>query len=204
MEREVLITGIGGQGIQLAAKILAQAASLEGRNTMLFGLYGGVIRGGPSDSTIVASDGEILAPPIIDEAWALVAMHAGSLAALVTKLRPGGVLLLNSTLVTEPPRRADLVPIEVPATRIAEEAGKIVGGAMVALGAFVEATGFVSWDAALEAMRVSIPSHRQGLLAFNETCLERGRSYVREKVAVGAAARAWPGSGRPESAVLVH
>ena len=30
MEREVLITGIGGQGVQLAAQVLARAATLEG------------------------------------------------------------------------------------------------------------------------------------------------------------------------------
>ena len=52
MEREVIITGIGGQGIQLMAKVLAQAAHDEGRNVMLFGIYMGMMRGGPSDSTI--------------------------------------------------------------------------------------------------------------------------------------------------------
>ncbi len=191
MEREVLITGIGGQGVQLAAKILAQAASQEGRNVMLFGIYGGMIRGGPSDSTIVAAEGEMLAPPIVDEAWALLAFHPGALPRLLPKIRPGGVVLANSTLCLRPIPRSDVLVVEVPATRIAEEAGKIVGASMVALGAFLAATGFASPAALEEAMRMLIPPHRQSLLAFNETCVELGREYVRGRALASPEARAW-------------
>ena len=62
MERELLITGIGGQGVQLAAQVLARAAALEGRSVMLLGLYGGMMRGGNTDSTVVVGDGPIEAP----------------------------------------------------------------------------------------------------------------------------------------------
>ncbi len=191
MEREVLITGVGGQGVQLAAKILAQAASQEGRNVMLFGLYGGMIRGGPSDSTIVAAEGEMLAPPIVDEAWALLAFHPAALPRLLPRIRPGGVVLANSTLCLQPIPRRDVFVVEVPATRIAEEAGKIVGASMVALGAFLAATGFASPAALGEAMRMLIPPHRQSLLAFNETCLELGREYFRGRALASPEARAW-------------
>lgn len=200
MEREVLVSGIGGQGIQLASKILAQAASQEGRSAMHFGVYGGMIRGGPSDCTIVASDGEILAPPIVSEAWSLVAMHPVSLPALLPKVRPGGLVLANSTLVLEPIPRSDLSVVALPATRIAEEAGHIVGAAMVALGAFIEVSGFVSLASVREAMRISIPPHRRNLLAFNENCLELGRARVGDDVAV----RAWPDSPRPRVAAAMH
>ncbi|MGH7859881.1 MAG: 2-oxoacid:acceptor oxidoreductase family protein, partial [Candidatus Binatia bacterium] len=183
------MTGIGGQGIQLVSKILAQAASHEGRNVMHFGVYGGMIRGGPSDCTIVASTEEILAPPIVEEAWALIAMHPGSLPALVPKIRRGGLLLVNSTLVRGPLPRTGGPSIEVPATKIAEDAGRIVGASMVALGAFVEATGFVSTSSIVEAMRVSIPAHRQSLADFNRKCLALGESWVRDHSAVPPGAR---------------
>ena len=61
MEREVVFTGIGGQGIQLVAKVLAQAAAVEGKHAMLFGIYGGAMRGSPSESTLVIGDEEIQA-----------------------------------------------------------------------------------------------------------------------------------------------
>lgn len=192
MERELLITGIGGQGIQLASKIVAQAASDEGRNVLHFGVYGGMIRGGPSDCTVVVADGEMLAPPIVEEAWALLAMHPGSVPALLRKVRPGGVVLRNSTLASGALGRPDVCLIDVPATRIAEAAGRIVGASMVALGAFVEATGFAAAESVRAAMRRAIPPHRRALLDFNDTCLELGRRHCREAVAADAALRAWP------------
>ena len=75
MERELLITGIGGQGVQLAAQVLARAATLEGREVMYLGLYGGMMRGGNTDSTVVVADAPILAPPVVSRAWAAIAMH---------------------------------------------------------------------------------------------------------------------------------
>lgn len=195
MEREVLMTGIGGQGIQLASKILAQAASEEGKNVMHFGVYGGVIRGGTSDCTIVASTEELLAPPIIDEAWALVAMHPRSLGAVLPKVRPGGVVVANSTLVTQDIPRIDRFVIDIPATRLAEQAGNIVGASLIALGGFVAATGYVSAESVVAAMRRQIPAHRQTLIEFNATCLELGREHVRRNVEIPAQASAWGGVG---------
>ena len=53
IEREILWTGIGGQGVQLAAKILALAATRDGREVMSLGTYGGTMRGGNTDATVV-------------------------------------------------------------------------------------------------------------------------------------------------------
>src|SRR5439155_8889199 len=112
MEREILFTGIGGQGIQLMAKVLAQAAADDGKHAMLFGLYGGAMRGGPSDSTVVIGDQPIEAPPIVPACWSIVAMHPSALPALLPKLRPGGLLFANETLVqVAPPARVTAIPI---------------------------------------------------------------------------------------------
>ena len=75
MEREVLITGIGGQGVQLAAQVLARAATLEDREVVFLGLYGGMMRGGNTDSTVVIGDGPITSPPVVSRAWSAIAMH---------------------------------------------------------------------------------------------------------------------------------
>src|SRR6266849_7960610 len=85
MERAVAMTGIGGQGIQLIAKLLAQAAMREGRQVMMFGLFMGMIRGGSSESTVVIADREIISPPIVPRVWAVLAMHAEGLPALARK-----------------------------------------------------------------------------------------------------------------------
>ena len=102
MERELLITGIGGQGVQLSAQVLARAAALEGRNVMYLGLYGGMMRGGNTDSTVVIGDGPIEAPPVVSRAWSSIAMHDEFWAPLEPKLRPDGLVLVNdATFTTE-------------------------------------------------------------------------------------------------------
>ncbi|MGZ4207588.1 MAG: 2-oxoacid:acceptor oxidoreductase family protein [Actinomycetota bacterium] len=75
MEREILLTGIGGQGVQLAARVLAEAAVAEGRSVQLFGSYSGMMRGGNTDATVVVADTPIESPPTVGRAWSAIVMH---------------------------------------------------------------------------------------------------------------------------------
>lgn len=177
MEREIIFTGIGGQGIQLMAKILAEAAVQEGKHAMLFGVYMGMMRGGPSESTVVIGDSEIEAPPIIPHCWSIVAMHPQGLEEMAQKMRPGGLLFANDTLVRHAPR-PDVRVAVVPATRLAEQAGNIAGASMIALGAFVVATGIVPFERVVEVMRASLPAHRQARADENARFLEMGAAHL--------------------------
>jgi Pyruvate/2-oxoacid:ferredoxin oxidoreductase gamma subunit len=185
-EHEVIFTGIGGQGIQLMAKILAEAATQEGKHVMLFGVYGGMMRGGPSESTVVIGEAEIQAPPIIPHCWSILAMHPQGLDVLARKLRPGGLLFANETLVKTSPRN-DVRCIGIPVTHIAEQAGSIAGASMIALGAFVAASGLVSFDSVVAAMRASLPPHRRQRAEENAQFLTLGAERMRAQAAsVGA------------------
>jgi Pyruvate/2-oxoacid:ferredoxin oxidoreductase gamma subunit len=178
VEREVVMTGVGGQGIQVMAKLLAHAAMREGRQVMTFGLFMGTIRGGSSESTVVIAEGEIVSPPIIPAAWAVLAMHPAGLAALEKKMRPGGVLLVNSSLVADPPAWHGIRPIAVPATEVAKALGQVMGAGMVALGAFAAATGIVSVDALDAALAEVLPPHRRTLAETNRRAIARGAEWV--------------------------
>src|SRR5436309_1198976 len=178
MDREVVMTGIGGQGIQLIAKLLAQAAMREGRQVMMFGLFMGTIRGGASESTVVIADEEVVAPPLVPSAWAVLAMHPEGLPKVAAKLERGGVLLTNSSLVTGPPARDDVAQIAVPATELAKEIGQVMGASMIALGAFAAATGIVSPAALDSALGDVLPPHRRKLIDTNQRCLARGAEAV--------------------------
>jgi Pyruvate/2-oxoacid:ferredoxin oxidoreductase gamma subunit len=177
-EREVVFTGIGGQGIQLMAKVLAEAATQEGKYVMLFGVYQGMMRGGPSESTVVIGDTEIQAPPIVPHCCAILAMHPQGLDVLARKLRPGGVLFMNETLVKTAPRD-DVRIVGLPATHIAEQAGSIAGASMVALGGFVAATGIVGFEQLVEAMRGALPPHRRQRAEENVRFLTVGAERMR-------------------------
>jgi len=185
MEREIVFTGIGGQGIQLMAKVLAQAAVDAGRHAMLFGLYGGAMRGGPSESTVVIGDAPIEAPPIVPACWSIVAMHPSALPALLAKLRPGGWLFANETLVDVALDGRAVVP--VPATRLAEESGNVMGAGMVMLGAFVAHTALVPLERVVAAMRGALPPHRTRMADANAALLARGAERVRTARHAGAA-----------------
>jgi len=173
VERELLITGIGGQGVQLAAQVLARAGALEGRNVMYLGLYGGMMRGGNTDSTVVIGDGPIEAPPVVSRAWSSIAMHDQFWAPLEPKLRPDALVLVNdATFTTE--IRAAVTVLRVPATNVATDLGNPLGGSMVMLGAYCGTTGIVDLASLVEAMRESIPPYRTQHIEANEKALRAG------------------------------
>ncbi len=87
-----MLTGIGGQGVQLAAQVLGRGAAREGRDVIYLGTYGGVMRGGNTDSTVILGDGPISSPPIVSQTWGALAMHHQFWGPVHELLRPGGHL----------------------------------------------------------------------------------------------------------------
>jgi 2-oxoglutarate ferredoxin oxidoreductase subunit gamma len=177
MEREVLMTGIGGQGVQLAAQVLARGATLEGREVTYLGIYGGMMRGGNTDSTVVVADSPILAPPVVSRAWAAIAMHDDYWADVAAKLRPGGLVLVNeATFGSDIP--VDVTVHRVPATAVATDLGTPMSGALVMLAAFCALTALVGTDALVHAMRASIPSYRTQHIDANERAIRAGAQLL--------------------------
>jgi len=186
-EHELLLTGIGGQGVQLGAQVVARAATREGREVMFFGIYGGMMRGGNTDSTVVVADEPITAPPVVSRAWAAIAMHDEFWAPLEPKLRRGGLVLVNdSTFAT--PIAAPVTVVRLPATELAAEVGNPMGGTMVMVGALCALTGLVALDSLVEGMRDSIPSYRRQHVESNERALRAGHDAA---PAGTGAPRAW-------------
>jgi Pyruvate/2-oxoacid:ferredoxin oxidoreductase gamma subunit len=177
VEREVLLSGVGGQGVQLAAKSLATAAMREGRRVLMFGTYGGVMRGGDTDATVVIGDTSLLTPPVIDHAWAVLAMHHMSWGSLSAKLRPEGFLLTDSNVFQA---RCDHPgpALAIPAIAMATQAGMPQAGAMVALGAFAAATGIVALETLLAIAEDILPPYRRQYAEANRKALALGHGAV--------------------------
>ncbi len=104
----------------------------------------------------------------------LVVMNKASLDKFESAIQPGGLLVINSSLVEREPKRNDLKVIRVPANKIAEEVGTLQVTNMAALGAYVGGKGVVSLESVLAALRQMIPEHRRELLAVNEEALRQG------------------------------
>ncbi|MEX0665431.1 MAG: 2-oxoacid:acceptor oxidoreductase family protein [Acidimicrobiia bacterium] len=177
-ERELMVTGMGGQGVQLAAQVIAQGATIEGRNVQLFGVYGGMMRGGNTDASVVVGDGPIQAPPVLSHTWSAIGMHDKFWAQIGPKVRDGGLVLVNDATFATELDEARLQVLRVPATDIATTLGSELGGSLVMVGAYLATTGLVGLDAAIEGMRESIPSYRTQHIAANETALRAGYDAV--------------------------
>jgi 2-oxoglutarate ferredoxin oxidoreductase subunit gamma len=178
VEREIMLTGIGGQGVQLGAQVLARAAVREGRDVMLLGTYGGTMRGGPTDSTLVVADEPIAAPPIVSRTWSAIAMHHAFWEPLRGKLRPGAGVALNTSLFQAEVDRSQHRVFDVPATEIAGDLGSPLAASLVLVGAYAALTDLVSIGALVEAMGESLPSYRRQHLETNERALRAGFASV--------------------------
>ncbi|MBW2268109.1 MAG: 2-oxoacid:acceptor oxidoreductase family protein [Deltaproteobacteria bacterium] len=176
-ERELMLTGAGGQGVQLAAQTLARAATLEGRHVMLLGTYGGTMRGGNTESAIVFGAGPLSSPPIVSRLWSAVALHHLFWQPVRAKLPAGALLLVNSTLFEEALEPGHYRLFEVPATQIADEHGSKAGASMVAIGGYAKLTGIVAIESLIEAMRSSLPAYRQQHAEVNEALLRVGFAH---------------------------
>jgi Pyruvate/2-oxoacid:ferredoxin oxidoreductase gamma subunit len=181
-ERELLLTGIGGQGVQLAAQLVARAAVLDGREATLFGSYGGMMRGGNTDATIVVGDGPLLAPPTVPSAWSAIVMHHDYWGFVRDRLRPGTLVLVNSTVFQGELHRDGLHVLDVPATDLAVDVGNIMTATVVMVGALSARTGLVTLDALLASVPQALPPYRTQHVELNRAALRAGFGAVEPDV----------------------
>ncbi len=172
MQNDVIMAGFGGQGILLIGKMLAYAGMREGKEVSWLPSYGPEMRGGTANCTVVISDRPV-GSPVIQSPRAVVAMNLPSLDKFEPDVRPGGLLLVNTSLIERKPTRNDVTVIEVPANQIANELGNRRGANMVALGAYLGATDAVSVDGIVEVIRETFAA-KPGVVDVNINALHRG------------------------------
>ncbi len=98
MQQEVIIAGFGGQGVLFAGLLLAYAAMDEGKDVTWIPSYGPEMRGGTANCTVVVSDEEI-GSPFVKNPSAVLAMNLPSLDKYEKLVKPGGVLVVNASMV---------------------------------------------------------------------------------------------------------
>jgi 2-oxoglutarate ferredoxin oxidoreductase subunit gamma len=187
VERTLLMTGIGGQGIQLAAQVLVRAAVAEGRQVQLFSSYGGMMRGGNTDATIVVADRPVESPPTITDAWSAIVMHHEYWPSVRDRLSPHSVVMLNSSVFTGAVDRSDLLVVDVPATELAGQVGNVMAATMVMAGAYAAATGLVAVESLAETVADALPPYRSQHRILNQNAVRAGAAAVARRVAA-----AWP------------
>jgi 2-oxoglutarate ferredoxin oxidoreductase subunit gamma len=186
MQVEVMFTGVGGQGIQLASKTLALGAVIDGRQAMMCGHYAGAMRGGQTDASVVVADVGLRALPILPSAWSALVMSQEYWEPTRVRIRPGGIVVVNGDLVPDDFSHDGLTSFSFPVQQLAADSGSPLGGSLVLLGAYCTLTGLCSTDSLVAAMRRLVPPYRTQHLVGNEAALRAGSG-----VATPLAAPAW-------------
>ncbi|MGQ9695935.1 MAG: 2-oxoacid:acceptor oxidoreductase family protein [Thermodesulfobacteriota bacterium] len=181
MYESVIMAGYGGQGILLMGQLLCYAGMREGLHVTWMPSYGPEMRGGTANCTVILST-ERIGSPVTHYPSSVIAMNKPSLDRFESTVTPGGLLIVNSSLVNKDHFRSDLQVVRVPANKIAEEIGSIQVTNMGALGAYIMAKKIVSLESAIAALPRMIPAHRQELLPINEKALRQGAEFVRQNI----------------------
>ncbi len=179
LHHEVLIAGFGGQGVVLAGHLLASAALDEGREVVWAPSYGPEMRGGPVHCTIIIASSRIGSPEV-SLADSLLLMDKNSVERFGKRVKPGGLILVNSTLIPEPPAHDDCQVLSIPAGRAAEDLGALRVANMVMLGAFLKLRPVVSVESLIAAMKRAAAKRfaRSKLLDTNLKALDTGAKLV--------------------------
>lgn len=171
MKLKMFFAGSGGQGTLAIGQMIAKAAMDEGKEVTWLPSYGPEMRGGTANCTVVVSDKPI-ACPLINDADLLVVMNLPSLLKFEPMVRPGGLLIVNSSLVPEKAKRDDIRVEYVPANDKAMELGSDKAANMVILGAILRETGVVAKETIQEEMRHMFSGRKEKYLAMNLAALE--------------------------------
>lgn len=172
MQTEVMFAGFGGQGIMLIGQMLAYAGMNEGKNVVWIPSYGPEMRGGTAYCTVVVSD-RAVGSPIIDRPTTIAVLNRPSLDKFATKVRPGGLLIINTSLIDASTDRVDITKLEVPANQIALEGGTGKAANMAVLGAYVGASSSVGIESIRQMVRKQFERKPQ-LVDVNLRVLDRG------------------------------
>ncbi len=181
MELSTIIAGFGGQGILFAGKVLAEAGLLEGREVLWIPSYGPEMRGGTASCTVIIAD-KVIGSPIVDRADHAVVLNPPSMARYGPEVAPGGLLVVNTTLIEAEAGRDDIDVLEVPCTAVAKLAGDDKLVSVVALGALVGRRRFVEPGTVHRALAVVLGDRHADMVEADVAAFDAGYEAGLEQV----------------------
>lgn len=175
MEKTFIFAGFGGQGMLLIGKFMAMACMLDGKHVSWLPSYGPEMRGGTANCSVIVSDNPV-ASPLVNKADVVVAMNRPSLDKFVNDVEPGGVILLDSSLIDVKVERDDVTTYYVPASKLAEENGLKGLANIILIGKLFKEVGFCAEETLDKALQKCIPARKADMLGFNRKAIELGRA----------------------------
>ena len=173
---QIMIAGFGGQGVLFAGKFLAYKGMVQDKQISWLPSYGPEMRGGTANCSVVISDTPV-GSPIISNPDMLIAMNLPSLQKFVDAVVPGGVIILDSTLIDARVEREDVKVFYVPATQLAKDAGFSTLANMILTGKALKEMDIVDWEGNRETLESFIPAKKANLIDINLKALQTGYDY---------------------------
>ncbi len=178
MHEEIIISGFGGQGALFAGQLLTYTGMDEGWHVTWIPSYGPEMRGGTAHCIVIISDDEI-GSPIISHPTMCIVMNPPSMDRYEPLVKPGGLLVVNSTLVRNRSQRTDIEAVYVPANELAAELGNVRMANVILLGAMLGKREILPLAGIKRTLDLHIPPERSRIIEPNKRALDRGVAYVR-------------------------
>ena len=173
MKKEIIISGFGGQGVMSIGKNLVEAGMAEGFQVTWAPSYGPEMRGGTANCSVVLSDKPV-GSPVFSFPTELIAMNGTSIDKFAPTVLSGGLVLVNSSVVSKKVERSDVKALYVPCEGIAYEVGNPKVANMVMLGAYVAATGALKPETIEQMIHEMFTGAKAKLVPLNLEALKRG------------------------------
>jgi 2-oxoglutarate ferredoxin oxidoreductase subunit gamma len=177
MHEEIIISGFGGQGVLFAGQLLAYAAVAENLHVTWIPSYGPEMRGGTAHCQVIISSEEI-GSPLTASPTVVVALNNPSMEKYEPVVRPGGFLIIDSSLVPTHTNRLDIHEIALPAKEIASDLGLPQAANVVILGALCAATGAISLDTLEHVLEAHLGERHRHTLGTNIRALHLGAEFI--------------------------
>lgn len=180
MHEELVFAGFGGQGVLFGGQLLAYTALAEDKHVTWIPSYGPEMRGGTANCTVVVSD-EPIGSPVCRNPTIAVVFNNPSLEKYEPLVKPGGLLIVNSSLIVNPPTRDDIDIVQIPATELATEMGEVRVTNMILFGALLACRPLVELSTAINVLRDKLGTRKAHLHDTNIQALERGAAIARQQ-----------------------
>lgn len=182
LNERCILAGFGGQGIMLMGQLLTQAGMDEDKQVSWLPSYGPEMRGGTANCDVMISDEPIASPIISGDATSAIIMNLPSMIKFVPEVQPGGVVLINSSLIEEQLERTDVTAFYIPCNEIANDLGNMKIANMVMLGAYIEVSKALHPESVLKALEYKLGVSKAHLMDMNRLAFEKGAQSARSQM----------------------
>ena len=180
MQKEIIISGFGGQGVLSMGKILAYSGLMEDKEVTWMPAYGPEQRGGTCNVTVIVSDDRV-SSPILSKYDVAIVLNQPSLDKFEPKLKPGGILIYDGFGVINPPTRKDIEVYRIDAVGKAAELKNSKVFNMIVLGGLLKVCPVVTLNGLEKALYKTLPERHHKLIPLNMQAVGEGAKII-EKI----------------------